>query len=74
MKTKDALSYFKSETMSGRQSLLHALNEGGWPITGEAISQWGEYPPLGRQFQIQLITDGQLKASVCHKLNITNKA
>lgn len=32
-------------------------------IGRSAVSQWGDEPPLGRQFQIEIITDGQLKAS-----------
>lgn len=31
-------------------------------ISYEAVRKWGEYPPLGRQYQIQALTNGQLKA------------
>ena len=76
MKTKEALDFFKSERMSGRQGLLQALNNDGWPISGEAISQWGKYPPLGRQFQIELLTGGKLKATTSdtHTTNLPAEA
>ena len=32
-------------------------------ITSSAISQCGERPPMVRQFQIQVITKGKLKAA-----------
>lgn len=31
-------------------------------VKPEAIYQWGEYPPYPRQCQIQIITNGKLKA------------
>lgn len=32
-------------------------------IFPQAVYQWGEFPPLGRQYQIQTLTDGKLKAT-----------
>jgi len=50
MKTQDAITYF------GNQSkLAKALC-----ITDGAVSQWGEYPPRGQQFEIQALTHGDL--------------
>ncbi len=31
-------------------------------VTKQTVSQWGEYPPGGRQFQLQIMTKGKLKA------------
>lgn len=31
-------------------------------ISYEAVRKWGDYPPLGRQYQIQALTKGRLKA------------
>lgn len=32
-------------------------------VSYEAVRKWGEYPPLGRQYQIQALTKGALKAT-----------
>lgn len=56
MKTEDALDYF-----DGPQKMARALSAEGWLITSSAVSQWPDYPPMGRQFQIQTITDGELQ-------------
>tara|TARA_Y100001949_G_scaffold173344_2_gene178768 strand:- start:520 stop:744 length:225 start_codon:yes stop_codon:yes gene_type:complete len=62
VKTKDAIEHFQTGDRRGRADLARALTLDGWKVTPEAISQWGEYPPFGRQCQIQLLTDGKLKA------------
>jgi len=31
-------------------------------VNKATISQWGDYPPYPRQFQIQVLTKGRLKA------------
>jgi hypothetical protein len=31
-------------------------------ISPQAITLWGDYPPIARQYQIQVLTNGQLKA------------
>lgn len=63
MKTAEALDYYKSSAKTGRSALAEALTDGGWPITTSAISLWGEHPPIGRQFQIEQLTKGDLKAT-----------
>ncbi len=32
-------------------------------IDQSSIYSWGEYPPIGRQYQLQAITNGKLKAT-----------
>jgi len=54
MKTQQAIEHF-----GGIKQLADAL--GIWPHN---ISRWGEYPPMGRQFEIEVKTDGALKAGV----------
>ena len=53
MKKKDAIDHFGSVA-----ALADALK-----ITPEAIYQWGEDVPSGREYQIQVITNGDLKAN-----------
>lgn len=52
MRTKDAIEHF------GTAAALAAKLQ----INQSAISQWGEFPPYPRQFQIQVATGGKLKA------------
>ena len=52
MKTSEAVTYFKDV-----KGLADALE-----ITTEAIYQWGEEVPMGRAYQLQVMTDGQLQA------------
>jgi len=52
MKTQSAIEHYGSAT-----ALADALS-----VTLPAISQWGEYPPGGRQLQIQFLTGGRLQA------------
>jgi hypothetical protein len=53
MDTQEAIDYF-----GGRKGLYKALKLGGYP----AIGAWGPRPPMGRQWQIELITNGHLRA------------
>jgi DNA-binding transcriptional regulator YdaS (Cro superfamily) len=53
MKTQDAIDLFGS----GR-AVAHALG-----ITPAAVYQWGDYVPLARQFELQRITRGKLRAT-----------
>jgi hypothetical protein len=53
MKTKEVVKHFGTKT-----KIAEAL--GCWHTT---ISSWGEYPPLGRQYQIEALTGGALKAT-----------
>lgn len=52
MKKADAINYFGSAA-----ELAKKLN-----ISEAAISQWGETIPKGRAYQIEVLTDGKLKA------------
>jgi len=53
MTTKQAIEYF-----GGKKALAAALEI--WPHN---IARWGESPPLKRQAQIQLLTNGDLKVT-----------
>lgn len=53
MQTKDVISHFGDQVKAAS-----ALG-----ITPSAISQWGDAPPMVRQYQIQVITKGKLKVS-----------
>jgi hypothetical protein len=52
MRTTDAINHFGSQV-----ELAKALE-----ITEGAVSQWGDHPPVLRQYQIQALTKGKLKA------------
>lgn len=52
MTTDEAVKHFGSQ-----QALARAIG-----CKQPAISQWGERPPMLRQYQIQLLTDGALMA------------
>lgn len=52
MTTAEAINHFKTTV-----ALARALG-----VTPSAISQWGERPPLGRQYQIEVRTGGALRA------------
>ena len=52
MKTKEAIEYFGSI-----KNLAEALNI--WPHN---ISRCGDTPPLSRQYEIEVKTEGKLKA------------
>lgn len=77
MKLGDVVDYFGS-----KKKLSEALG-----ISGPAISRWGDEIPLARQYQIEVITNGKLKASPnnagnegdngnpsSHSLNVTTPA
>jgi DNA-binding transcriptional regulator YdaS (Cro superfamily) len=53
MKTTDAAAFFGS-----KKKLADVLL-----INPSAVTQWGEYVPESRQYQIQVLTKGKLKAS-----------
>lgn len=52
MTTDEAVQHYGSATALGR-----ALG-----ITRSAVQQWGERPPIPRQYQIQVKTGGKLRA------------
>ena len=53
MTTKEAIKHYK-----GVKKLAMALDI--WPT---AISKWGKEPPMLRQFELERLTEGKLKAS-----------
>jgi hypothetical protein len=52
MKTSEAIEHF-----GGLKKLADLL--GIWP---QVIYQWGEYPPRGRQYELEIRSEGALKA------------
>jgi len=52
MSTEDAMKYFTTQS-----NIADALG-----ITQAAVSQWGDRPPMLRQFQMQIATSGGLMA------------
>lgn len=58
MKTKDVIAYFGS-----RKNLLKALRL----KARQTINAWGEDVPEHRQYQIEVVTNGDLKADECYR-------
>ncbi|AHK15962.1 MAG: 3-deoxy-7-phosphoheptulonate synthase [Thalassolituus sp.] len=58
MKTNDVVQYFKTKS-----AIAKACTDDGWKLTSAAVSQWGDEPPLGRQKQIEALTNGTLRAN-----------
>jgi hypothetical protein len=52
MKTQEAIDFYGS-----KKQLADAL--GVWP---QVIYQWGDHPPMSRQYELEVKTNGQLKA------------
>jgi hypothetical protein len=52
MKTEEAVAHY-----GGVKKLADAL--GVWP---QVIYAWGERPPMSRQYELEVKTDGELKA------------
>lgn len=52
MTTQQAIDHYGSD-----KELAHALG-----IYPQAIHHWGEYPPPGRQYELEVKTKGKLKA------------
>ena len=52
MSTQDVMAYFTTQA-----NIADALG-----ISQAAVSQWGERPPMLRQYQIQVATSGGLMA------------
>ena len=57
MKKSDVLNFFRTQ-----QKVAAALSEAGFPISQAAVSKWGEHVPPLRAYQLERITNGQLKA------------
>lgn len=53
MRTKDAIQHFGNVP-----NLAAALGL----TSRQAVYHWGEYPPVGRQYQIEILTNGALRA------------
>ncbi|MBT8766707.1 Cro/CI family transcriptional regulator [Metapseudomonas boanensis] len=60
MRTQDAADYFGS-----KKKLAEALH-----IQPSAVTQWGEEVPWARQYQIEVLTSGALKAGPFPKLTM----
>ena len=52
MKTEEAVAHY-----GGVKKLADAL--GVWP---QVVYAWGERPPMSRQYELEVKTEGQLKA------------
>ncbi len=52
MKTRDAANHFGS-----KKKLAEALG-----IQPSAVTMWGEFVPVSRQYQIQILSNGKLMA------------
>lgn len=52
MTTEEAAAHY-----GGVRELALALN-----LSTAAVYAWGKYPPIGRQFQLEILTKGALKA------------
>lgn len=52
MTTQQAIDYFGSH-----RELAQILG-----VSTQSIYQWGEYPPLGRQYELEIKTRGALRA------------
>lgn len=52
MTTQEAIDFY-----GGKKQLADAL--GVWP---QVIYQWGEFPPMGRQYELEVKTEGKLRA------------
>ena len=53
MKTVDAIKFFGTATRLAKEL----------DISGAAVSMWGEDVPLGRAYQLQVLTKGKLQAT-----------
>lgn len=53
MTTQEAIDHY-----GGLRQLAQEL--GVWP---QVIYQWGDHPPMGRQYEIEVKTGGKLKAN-----------
>ena len=53
MKTADAINHFGTQ-----KNLCMALGI----KTRQTIHAWGDFPPPGRQYQIEVLTNGKLRA------------
>ena len=52
MRTAEVIAHFKTQG-----AVAEALG-----ITQPSVALWGDYPPPGRQYQVELLTKGVLKA------------
>lgn len=53
MKSSEVFEYFGNQKKAAAKLGL----------TPQAVSAWGEYPPIGRQFQIQIKSRGRLRVT-----------
>lgn len=52
MKKNEAISHFGSQAALARALGVHRA----------AVNAWGDHIPIGRQYQLEILTNGQLKA------------
>lgn len=57
MKKDDVILYFGSAAEVAR-----VLSARGWRITPQGVSDWEDEVPKGRAYQIECLTNGDLKA------------
>lgn len=60
MRKSEAIAFYAGNI----SALARALD-----ITQSTIYSWGEYPPVGRQFQIEKLSGGLLKAEPAKRRN-----
>jgi hypothetical protein len=56
MTTEEAINYY-----GGKFELAKVLN--CWPT---AFYNWGDYPPMAKQYELEVKSNGQLKAEKVH--------
>ncbi|GAB1072637.1 Cro/CI family transcriptional regulator [Shewanella algae] len=57
MTKTDVLNFFQTQI-----KVAAALTDAGFPISQAAVSKWGDSVPPLRAYQLERITNGQLKA------------
>ena len=57
MTTDEAVQHFARNGRASRAAVARALG-----ISRKAVAKWGPYPPPGRQFELEVLTEGALKA------------
>lgn len=58
MRTDEAIKFFGSKKKLGKALGIKAPETSIW--------YWGEFPPMARQYEIQALTKGKLKADKAH--------
>lgn len=69
MLKNDVLKIFKTQ-----RGIAKALTAAGFPISQAAVSKWGDNVPPLRAYQLERITNGELKADVPQNDSINQAA